>query len=365
MTITVTDTGPGIAPEKRDQLFQPFHQMDASIRSLYGGSGLGLSISKRLIELHGGRIGFNSEELKGSTFFIQLPMNSAAPVERGPGRWFNPYFRFEPRSHPFSAPLPAKRPRFLVMENGNVLEKLLLRYVDQVEIVRVASSQQALQELERGPAQAIFINDVSVENALKNMDSLNVAPEGVPVIICSMPGIEHTASIMGVSDYLVKPVSKDALASAVDRLKLKKHTVLIADDEEDILRLFRRMLVSWDDHYIILTAKDGKEAIRIMREKHPDAVILDLGMPQMDGFQLLAEKVQDPSICDIPVIVISARDPTGQPIVSKFLGFTHSGGLSLAQVLESISTISAVLSRNALNFGSTGLANPSDLPVSG
>jgi signal transduction histidine kinase len=134
MTIRVTDTGPGIAPENREQLFQPFHQMDATIRNLYGGSGLGLSISKRFIEMHDGRIGLNSEASKGSTFFIQLPMNTTAPLERGPSRWFNPYFHFEPRTHPYMAPLPPKRPRFVVMENGHVLEKLLLRYVDQVEI---------------------------------------------------------------------------------------------------------------------------------------------------------------------------------------------------------------------------------------
>jgi CheY-like chemotaxis protein len=100
-------------------------------------------------------------------------------------------------------------------------------------------------------------------------------------------------------------------------------------------------------HYKILKANNGEEALNLLREKHPDVILMDLFMPRMDGFQLLVEKAKDPSIRDIPVIVISARDPTGQPIVSKYLAFTNRGGLSLTQVLESIRMISASFSHNS------------------
>jgi len=364
MTVSVTDTGSGIAADTKDQLFQPFHQMDASIRSVYGGSGLGLSISKRFIEMHGGRIGFNSEESKGSTFYFQLPITTPDFPDPGPSRWFNPYFQFESRTHPFRAPIPQKRPRFIVLENGHALQRLLSRYMDQVEIEPVSTFQQALQEFEKQPAQAFLINEVSMDNTLQNLGTMSAVPNGIPIIICSIPGIEHTAGIMGVSDYLIKPISRDTLVSALERINHKKHTLLIADDEEDIPRLFRRMLMSSNEHYNILKANDGNEALKLMREKHPDVVLIDLVMPKMDGFQLLAEKGKDISIRDIPVIVISARDPTGQPIISKFLGVTQSGGLSLAQVLGCINAISSVLSRNDLSFDLTNQEDPSGLPVS-
>jgi CheY-like chemotaxis protein len=156
--------------------------------------------------------------------------------------------------------------------------------------------------------------------------------------------------MMGVNDYLIKPIARDTLLNALNRLNLKNPTLLIADDEEDSLRLFRRMLLSSEQPYKILTAKNGEEALRIMREQHPDGLLLDLTMPIMDGFQLLAEKTKDPNIRDIPVIIISARDPAGQPIVSKSIALTQNGGLSLTQVLACISAFSSIVLKNGLNF---------------
>jgi signal transduction histidine kinase/CheY-like chemotaxis protein len=347
MTVRVTDTGPGIPTESKDQLFQPFHQMDASIRSAYGGSGLGLSICKRFIEMHDGRIGFESEVSKGSTFYFQLPIATPVDTTFGLTRWVNPYGQFEPRTHPFQAPIPPKRPRFIVVENGHALQRLLNRYMDQVEFEAVVSIEQALQAFVKQPAQALLVNGLSVDNALRNMDAVDGLPVGIPVIICSIPGIEHAAGLMGVSDYLIKPISRDTLITTLERIPSAKHMLLIADDEEDIARLFRRMLMSSSLHYNILKANNGEEALNLLREKHPDVILLDLFMPKMDGFQLLEEKGKDPSIRDIPVIIISARDPTGQPIVSKYLAFTNSGGLSLTQVLESIRVISAIFSQSS------------------
>ena len=98
-----------------------------------------------------------------------------------------------------------------------------------------------------------------------------------------------------------------------------------------------------------------------MRTQRPDGVLMDLTMPVMDGFQLLSEKTKDPNIRDIPVIIISARDPSGQPIVSKTIALTQNGGLSLTQVLACISAFSAIVLKNNLNFD---LKTPEDHPDS-
>lgn len=364
MTVSVTDTGLGIAEDAREQLFQPFHQMDASFRDMYGGSGLGLSISKKFIEMHDGRIGLESEEKKGSTFYFQLPITQHPVQDQSFTRFINFYNQFEPRTHPIIAPKLQVPQRFVVLENGQALDRLLSRYMDHVEIVRVSTMQEAVQELEREPAQALLINDLSMSDALYSQNNLNALPADMPVIVCAIPGIEHAIGTMGVKDYLIKPISRDTLLLALTRLNLKRHTLLIADDEEDSLRLFRRMLLSSGVRYTVLTAKDGEEALKIMREQHPDGMLMDLTMPVMDGFQLLAEKARDPAIQDIPVIVISARDPTGQPIVSKSLTLTQNGGLSLTQVLACINAFGSILSKNGLNFDLKTPEDPPDSPAS-
>lgn len=350
MTVIVTDTGPGIASDMQEWLFQPFHQMDTPLRNTYGGSGLGLSISKRFIEMHDGKIGFESEENKGTMFYFQLPLTSHSKDGQNFTRFINPYIEFEPKTRPSVAPRPTIVPRIIVLEKGHALYRVLARHLSHVEIQQVSTIHEAVEALDKEPAQAVLINDFFTNDAVYSLDDVNFIPVGVPIILCSVPGIEHATETMGVNDYLIKPISTNTLLTAINRLNLRQQTLLIADDEEDNLRLFRRMLLSSGQKYRILTAKNGIEALNIMRTQRPDGVLLDLTMPVMDGFQLLAEKAKDPNIREIPVIIISARDPAGQPIVSKSIALTQNGGLSLTQVLACISAFSAIVLRNDVNF---------------
>jgi len=318
---SVADTGSGIAPESMDKLFQPFQQLDGSIRRRYGGSGLGLSISKSFIELHGGRIWVKSEEGVGTTFVFRLPIDPPPPLDSGASRWFSPYLQYEERTHPSMAPAPIIHPRFVVQETGNALQRLLTRYLDGVETVPVASPQEAIRELARVPAHALLVNGVSmsIDETLQSFGESTVLPYGIPVITCYIPALSDSAGALGVADYLVKPVSRAVLLAALDRLGFEGKTLLLVDDEPEALRLFRRMLLSSGRGYRILKATDGQEAMRILCEQRPDAILL-------------------------PVIVISARDPMGQPIVSNVLAVSQRGGLSTSQLLACIESISGVLS---------------------
>jgi CheY-like chemotaxis protein len=242
------------------------------------------------------------------------------------------------------APRPEVRPRLVVLEKGSSLRRLVTRYLDGTEIVPVASLEQAKRELLDNPSQALLVNNASVTAALRELDSVSL-PYDTPVIVCSVSGTYESAVDLGVSDYLIKPVPLDTLLQALDRLDLKGNTVLIVDDEPEALRLFRRMLASSGTQYRVLRARSGQEAMTVLRSQHPDVVLLDLVMPEMDGFQVLEAKSQDPRLRDIPVIVISARDPVGQPIVSKALAITRQSGLSAGHLLTYIRTIGAVLSK--------------------
>jgi len=341
--ISVADTGPGISPDDQDKLFQPFRQLDGSLRRRYGGTGLGLCISKSFVELHGGKMWVESAKGSGATFFFRLPIDPPAPLDSGVSRWFSPYRYYEERVRRSLAPVSVVRPRFVVLEHGNTLQRLLSRYLDGVQIVPATSFDEAIQELSRVPAQALLANSLSASETFLGLKRSMALPYGTPAIICSLPGLAGAASALGIFDYLVKPVSRDTLLATLDRLPLPRKTVLIVDDEPEAVQLFWRMLASADRGYRVLTASDGRQAMHTLCEEHPDVVLLDLVMPGMDGFRLLEERNQDPALRDIPVVVLSARDPAGQPIVSDSLTITRGGGLSVPQLLACIEAVSRIL----------------------
>ena len=117
---------------------------------------------------------------------------------------------------------------------------------------------------------------------------------------------------------------------------VEKGTVLIVDDEPDDLQLFGRMLASPQNEYRTLIARNGAEALDILQQIHPDAILLDLVMPTMDGFKFLELRSLNPEFREIPVIIISAQDANNQPIVSSAFTLTMGGGLSISQVVDAI-----------------------------
>ena len=344
IVISVADTGPGIAEEDQVKLFQPFQQLDGTIRRRYAGTGLGLSISKSFVELHGGKMWVESKKNRGTTFFFRLPIDEPAALKSSGVRWANPYQPYEQRVRPSRYRPPEARPRLVVAERGNVMQRLVGRYLSGVEIIPTADLDEALQALARVPSQALLVNDIHVGDMLERLNQSSALPYGTPAIISFLPGLAQATDALGVFDYLVKPISREALLGSLDRLQPAVKTVLVVDDEPDALRLFRRMLSSADRDYRVLRASDGKQALSILREQRPDVILLDLMMPELDGFQLLAIKEQDPNLHEIPVILISARDPLGQPIASNMLAVVRGGGLSAHQVLTCIETLIGVLS---------------------
>jgi CheY-like chemotaxis protein len=344
LVVAVADTGTGIATEDMGKLFRPFSQVDGSIHRRHAGTGLGLSISKYFVELHGGGIWVQSEKGVGTTFFFRLPLSPPMPLEGGSLHKLIPGWEYLQRTRPSMAPEVVVRSRYVVLETGNALQRLLARYWHEVETVPVTSLDEASAELSRTPAQAVLINDLSVSKTLERLSSRERLPHDTPTIVCSIPGVHDSAGNLGASAYLVKPVSREVLLEVLGRLRLDGGTVLIVDDEPDALHLFGRMLASSGYDYRVLLARDGQEALHILQDRRPDVLLLDLVMPNMDGFRLLETMHRNPTFRDIPVVVISARDPAGQPIVSQALAVTRSTGLSVRQIMTSIEALSRALS---------------------
>ena len=366
VVVSVADTGPGIASADIDKVFRPFEQLDGSIRRRYGGSGLGLAISKSFVELHGGRMWVNSMQGSGTTFFFSLPIDPPMPLQESASRWLNPDWPDLERTHPPAAPPAVIKPRLVVIDPSHALLRLLVRYMDRANVAPVDDLASAVRELSRSPAQALVVNSLQVSDWLAQLSKASQLPYGLPAIICSVPGLPDIVEHLGVSGYLVKPIEKDTLLATLERLlktsgvsgagrnevaqlsaqtpEVCTHTILVVDDEPDAQRLFWRMLDGAPSNYRVLTAGDGRQAFDILREQRPDLVLLDLMMPEADGFEFLALKNADAELRNTPVVVISARDASSQPIVSNAIGITRPGGLSLHQLLSCIETISKVLS---------------------
>jgi len=152
------------------------------------------------------------------------------------------------------------------------------------------------------------------------------------------------AQELGVREYLVKPVSARRLVKAIDDLGEQVSRILIVDDEPDALQLFCRILASVGRDYQIYRASSGQRALDLLVERKPDLLLLDLVMPDVDGYEVLRRKTADASIRDIPTIAISAQDPYAGPVTASALTVYRHAGLSPSELLTVIDALSAILS---------------------
>jgi signal transduction histidine kinase/CheY-like chemotaxis protein len=343
VTVSVADTGPGIAKEDQSRLFEPFEQLGGTTAQRQGGSGLGLSISRDFVELHGGRMWIDSDLGQGATFSFRLPKNEPVPLESGAARWLEPTWEYTQRTQPLVVNKGLMRRRIIVLDTSGSLAKLLSRHLVGAEVVLVASSEEVEREISRLPAQAVLINVNSADEGLAERVSLGL-PLETPVMVCSIPGALEAASELDASHYLTKPVTRKALLDALDRACPGGRTVLVVDDEMDAQRLFRKMLVSSGRPYRVLRATGGRQAIEAMQSQRPDVVLLDLVMSDMDGFAVLKEMRAASALSGIPVVVASALDPGGHPIATQGIAVARKGGLSARELLRVIESLSDILS---------------------
>lgn len=348
LLLTVTDTGPGITPEDQQRLFEPFQQLDSSIRRKHGGNGLGLNISRHFIELHDGRIWLESQVGVGTTFYVSVPFDAAPRsdlVAPGAQRWVSPFHEYSLRTRPRVVEVPHVARRYVVLDGGRTLLRLLDRYAGDVEIIAATQLTEALAYLSETPAHAFIVNTASLVDEQTLAVIPNRLPFDTPLFVCRLASDDSQQQ--GIASYLVKPVNQVTLLNAVRALAPPARTILIADDEPDLLRLFTRILSGAPEGYRVISTTSGAEALAHLRASQPDLLILDLIMSQMSGFDLLREKKGDLGISSIPVIVVSSRDPSSQPVVSNQLVVARGAGLSSRDLLECIESITQLLAPTA------------------
>ena len=357
IAIRVTDTGIGLTPEAQKKLFEPFQQINSTIKRDYGGSGLGLSISKSFVELHGGTIHVESEHGRGTTFVVRLPLGPTTQTAGGVLRWFSPYENHE--EHLGRQGYSPQRPtsRVVVVDRGQRLRRRFHRAWGRSELRTVENLASAAATIERLPANLVLVNEPLPSSWAKAQEDL---PHPVPIIW--VDGTDETldASTLEVSDYLLKPVSRRRLLASLDALDRPIRTVLIVDDQPDALQLFGRMLSTAGRGYRVLRAMDGQQALGVMLSEHPDVVLLDLAMPVLDGYKTLDAIKVEPALHDTPVILLSAKDPERFSSPSRFLAVTVKQGFTQGALVECVQAVTAVLARHGLCVDPTPPETPGD-----
>jgi signal transduction histidine kinase/DNA-binding response OmpR family regulator len=299
----VSDTGIGMTPEQVGRLFQDFTQADASTTRRYGGTGLGLAISRRFCRMMGGDITVESTPGRGSTFTIRLP---AAPEPGEPA--------VARREGPATTPCAGARDdggRVLVIDDDPTVRDLMTRYLEG-QGFRVAVAAGGVEGLRR--AREVHPAAITLDVMMPDLDGWTVlaaikgdpALADIPVILVTIVDEKHRGYALGAADYMVKPIDRRRLASVLRQLCGGTGRVLVVEDDEDTRAILRQALMS--EGWTVADAPHGRVALTRLAEAPADVIVLDLMMPEMDGFELVAELRRHPEWRGIPVLVMTALD---------------------------------------------------------
>jgi len=190
---------------------------------------------------------------------------------------------------------------------------------------------------------ATLVNAASAPLTGDAADAMTQLPVDVPILTCWVPERRASITQAGAEDYLVKPIQRSVLLDSIRTACPQARTIVLADDDAEARQLFARMLASAGEACTVLQATDGEATLTLLRERRPDLLLLDLVMPKSDGFMVLEAKGADPTIRDIPTIIISAKDPEREPIVSKALVVSRCQGLSSRDLMDAIQAVTGVL----------------------
>lgn len=338
--VSVSDTGPGIRQEDLERIFEPFCQGFSEPWCQRQGSGLGLSISRQFVRLHGGRMWVKSEVGVGTTFYFTLPLSTELkPVVR-PGHqtrpdwvWRESAFRTgrHMRAHELT------RPRVVVYDEVGSLCTLVSHYLGDAECIGITDLADLGELLRSGPAHVLLANAPSSSLVLTLAEELRKLAPGTPIVVCAVPPPTRAASDAGALGYLVKPVTRTMLAGVLHSLRAQGRMIrraVVVDDDPDVLRLFSRMLRLCDPALEIATVQSAREALDTIRQSVPDLLLLDIVMPEMDGWQILRAMKEEGLAEHVATYFISAQDPADQLPVSPFVAIALDDGLSVGRIVR-------------------------------
>ncbi|MFL5067047.1 MAG: response regulator [Xanthobacteraceae bacterium] len=296
--LAVADTGIGMTTEQQAKLFEEFSQADSSTARRYGGTGLGLAITRKLARMMGGDVTVASEAGKGSTFTVRLP----GPTEPAAGRL-----------KPGEDGASRRSDCILVIDDDPTARELISHHLE-AEGFAVVTAAGGLEGLKR--ARELKPTAITLDVMMPDLDGWSVLAAlrqdaqlaEIPVIMVTIVDEQRRGMALGAAGYLTKPIDRERLNTLVQRFHSpSRRTRILVVEDDDVQRERAR---SWLEaqQWIVKEAANGHEALQCLEKEKPDLILLDLMMPEMDGFQLVATLQKESQWRDIPVIVVTAMD---------------------------------------------------------
>jgi signal transduction histidine kinase/CheY-like chemotaxis protein len=292
----VSDTGIGMTPEQQAKLFEEFTQADSSTARRYGGTGLGLAITRKLARMMGGDVSMESTPGKGSVFSVRLPARSGAAARSAAngGR-------------------PPSDDCVLVIDDDATARELIADHLkaDGFSVVTASGGLEGLKLAKELRPMAITLDVMmpdldgwSVLAALRQDAEL----AEIPVIMITILDEHRRGVALGAAGYLTKPIDRERLTRMIGRFRVPARQTRVLMVEDDGTQ--RERLRGWleDEQWVVQEAANGRDALAILQDARPDVILLDLMMPEMDGFAVVAALQREPRWRDIPVVVVTARD---------------------------------------------------------
>ena len=294
----VSDTGIGITPEQQAKIFEEFTQADSSTARQYGGTGLGLAITRKLARMMGGDVTLTSEAGKGSTFTVRLPastdVSARDPISSDRGR-------------------STRADCVLVIDDDATARELIADHLKAqgFSVVTAAGGVEGLKLAKELQPTAITLDVMMPDlDGWSVLAALRQNPElaDIPVIMVSIVDEHRRGIALGAAGYLTKPIDRERLHRLIRRFQAPTPPTRVLMVEDDALQ--RERMLGWLERpqWIVREAANGREALNVLRKEKPDVILLDLMMPEMDGFEVVAALQKNADWQEIPVIVITSLD---------------------------------------------------------
>ncbi|MGK7873844.1 MAG: response regulator [Xenococcaceae cyanobacterium] len=300
----VSDTGIGMTPEQMGKLFQAFTQADASTTRQYGGTGLGLAITKKFCQMMGGDIFVESELGQGTKFTIELPAHVQDTKTKLATQKIT------------ESKFPSSQGNtILVIDDDPAVNEMMQRFLTKegFRAIAATSGSEGLQLAKKLRPDAITLDVMMPEmDGWMVLTELKADPEleNIPVVMVTIVDNQNLGYALGASDYLFKPIDRNHLINILQKYRSDSSTnlVMVVEDDLNSREMMCRQLEK--EGWRVREAENGQRALEIMKNYLPTLIILDLSMPEMDGFEFVNKLRQQKKWSSIPVIILTAKDLT-------------------------------------------------------
>ena len=305
MVFSVADSGIGMTSEQIERLFRDFSQADASTTRKFGGTGLGLAISKRFCEMMGGDISVESEMGKGSNFTVRLPAVLPQPQEISMEEEFK------------GVPIPSGASLILVIDDDPAVRDMMKRFLSK-EGFRVETASSGQEGLLR--ARDLRPDVITLDVMMPGMDGWSVLSAlktnptlaSIPVVMMTIVSDKNLGFALGATEYLTKPVDREQLVGLLRKYQCERSlcSILVVEDDQVTREMMARTLEN--EGWNVCQAENGRVGLERMTDDEPGLILLDLMMPEMDGFEFLENLRKNETWRSIPVVVVTAMELTSE-----------------------------------------------------